>query len=160
MVVKKGKGSPSNKARNETPDLVNNAHYVKDLSFENPGILKNISMDQVPDINININVDVTPVGDAVYEVLILTNIKADSKGESLFLVELAYGGIFHVNADLTDEKKKKLLLVDAPTLLFPFARAVIANLTREGGLPPLMLNPVDFETLSQQAVDKSEIAKH
>lgn len=160
MVTKKSKNSAPKTAQGETPDLVNNAHYVKDLSFENPGILKNITLDQGPNINININVDVTPLNDAVYEVLILTNIKADLKEESLFLVELAYGGIFHVNAGLTDEKKKKLLLVDAPTLLFPFARAIIANLTREGGLPPLMLNPVDFERLSQQAVDKSEVAKH
>ena len=160
MVAKTTTESKPETPKNETPDLVNNAHYVKDLSFENPGILKNISMETGPDINININVDVRPVGEEVYEVLILTNIKADSKGEAIFLVELSYGGIFHVNTDLTEDTKKRLLLVDSPTLLFPFARAIIANLTREGGLPPLMLNPVDFEALSQQAVDKSEVAKH
>ena len=141
-------------------DLQNNAHYVKDLSFENPGILKNISGNEGPNININIHVDVHPLSEEVYEAVILLNVKADLKGEAIFLVELSYGGIFKVRKGLPDERKKALLLVDAPTLLFPFARAIIANITREGGLPPLLLSPVDFEALSKQAINTQEKSKH
>lgn len=160
MSVKKIKKDQQPAPSQEEPKLMNNAHYIKDFSFENPGVLKNISAEEGPNININIHVDVTPLAEDVYEVVILLNIKADSKGEVLFLVELSYGGIFRIKSGLDEKEQKQLLLVDAPTLLFPFARTIVANTTREGGLPPLLLNPVDFQKLSQQAVNKESKVKH
>lgn len=160
MPVKKTEKDQKPSSKQEEPDLLNNAHYIKDLSFENPGVLKNITAEEGPNININIHVDVEPLAEDVYETAILLNIKADSKGEAIFLVELSYGGIFRIKSGLKDDQKKQLLLVEAPKLLFPFARTIVANTTREGGLPPLLLNPVDFEKLSQQAVNKGDKAKH
>lgn len=107
MSVKKTKKDQQSTSLQEQPKLVNNAQYIKDFSFENPGVLKNVSAEEGPNININIHVDVTPLAEDVYEVMILLNIKADSKGEALFLVELSYGGIFRTKSDL-DEKEKSI----------------------------------------------------
>lgn len=131
--------------------LVNNVHYVKDLSFENPGILKNLSEPgQVPQIGINIQVEVKNLAPHIFEVVLLVEARADLEKEPLFLVELSYGGVFTVGESVTEADSKPLLLIEAPRLLFPFARSIVANMTREGGLPPLLMNPVDFAALYRQ----------
>jgi preprotein translocase subunit SecB len=131
--------------------LVNNVHYVKDLSFENPGILKNLSEPgQAPQIGINIQVEVKNLAPHVFEVVLLVEAKADVEKETLFLVELSYGGIFTVAESVTEADSKPLLLIEAPRLLFPFARSIVANMTRDGGLPPLLMNPVDFASLYRE----------
>jgi preprotein translocase subunit SecB len=155
------KNRPENKEKENNPPLLNSAHYIKDLSFENPGVLKSdMTHEEGPSLNIDIHVDVKPVAENIYEAVILLNIKADAKGSALFLVELSYGGIFKVEESLSEKEKKRLLLVDAPSLLFPFARSIVATVTRDGGLPPLLLNPVDFEALSHQEVHTEEKTKH
>jgi preprotein translocase subunit SecB len=113
-----------------------------------------------PNLDINIHVDAASVGEEVYEVVILLNVCAKQKEDTLFLIELAYAGIFRTAEGLDEEKRKRLLLVDAPALLFPFARTIISNLTREGGLPPLLLNPVNFEMMYHQTMNETEKTKH
>ena len=144
-----------------TPSLINNINYIKDLSFENPGVLKEMSDPSAgPQLDINIHVDAAPVGDDVYEVVLLLKAKANQKNENLFLLELAYAGIFRVRETATEDERKELLLIDAPSLLFPFARTIVANITREGGLPPLLLNPVNFEAMYAQTANETESLKH
>ncbi|MFN7663163.1 MAG: protein-export chaperone SecB [Alphaproteobacteria bacterium] len=143
------------------PSLINSANYIKDLSFENPGVLKDFSDGQTsPELNINVHVDVTPVGEHVYEVVLMLKAAANHHKEALFLLELSYGGIFRVDESFGDDERKRMLLIDAPSLLFPFARTIVANLTREGGLPPLLLNPVNFEDMYRQTVNEETKLKH
>lgn len=143
------------------PSLINNINYIKDLSFENPGILKE-SKDSngAPQLDINIHVDASPLAEDVYEVRLLLKAKADHKEDPLFLLELDYAGIFRVRDTATEEERKRLLLIEAPGFLFPFARTIVANVTREGGLPPLLLNPVDFEAMYAQTAQHEESLKH
>lgn len=144
-----------------TPSLINNANYIKDLSFENPGILREVADPNVgPNLDINIHVEVTPLDEHVYEVALLLNIQAKQKENNLFLIELVYAGIFRVAEGCKEEEKRRLLLIEAPALLFPFARTIVSNLTREGGLPPLLLNPVNFERMYHQTVNETEKTKH
>ena len=126
------------------PALAINAQYIKDLSFEAPNapaILAQMQQHQ-PQISININVRATPLQQSAYEVVL--NVKADCKAgdEMAFIVELAYGGVFTIN--VPQEHVQPVLLIECPRLLFPFARNIIADATRDGGFPPLMLGPVDF----------------
>lgn len=144
-----------------SPSLINNANYIKDLSFENPGVLKEIvDPSQGPNLDINIHVDAVSLGEHAFEVSIILNIQARQKDIDLFLIELVYGGIFQVAPDLKEEQRRKLLLIEAPSMLFPFARAIISNLTREGGLPPLLLNPVDFGMMYHQSLNEIKQTKH
>ncbi|MCP4924261.1 MAG: protein-export chaperone SecB [bacterium] len=136
-----------------TPPFVINAQYVKDLSFENPDPTKNLLQnDKSPDISVSIDVQAQGIAENTYEVTV--SIQADAKREKdrLFLIELSYAGVFTVEDKKfqSEEKLRPLLLIDCPHLLFPFARAVIANTTREGGFPPLALAPVDFTALYEQ----------
>ena len=143
------------------PSLINNANYIKDLSFENPGVLRDMGdPSEGPNLDINIHVEVNPLDEQVFEVALLLNIKAQQKEQPLFLVELSYAGIFRVAEACDDEERKRLLLIDAPTLLFPFARTIVSNLTREGGLPPLLLNPVNFEMMYHQTMKETAKTKH
>lgn len=143
------------------PSLLNNANYIKDLSFENPGVLREmVDPSTGPNLDINIHVEVNPLDEHVFEVALLLNIKAHQKEHPLFLIELSYAGIFRVAESAAEEERKRLLLIDAPTLLFPFARTIVSNLTREGGLPPLLLNPVNFEMMYHQTMKETEKTKH
>lgn len=136
-----------------TPPFVINAQYIKDLSFENPDPTKNLlPNEKSPDISVGIDVQAQGIAENTYEVTI--SIQADAKREKdrLFLIELSYSGVFTVEdkAFQSEKKLRPLLLIDCPQLLFPFARSVIANITREGGFPPLALAPVDFTALYEQ----------
>lgn len=138
------------------PPLVINSQYVKDLSFEapaTPGIFAQMQ-EQQPDININVNVQATPLGNTVYEVVL--HIRADCKlGETTaFLTELAYGGVFTIN--VPPEHLRPVLLIECPRQLFPFARHILANTTREGGFLPLMLGPIDFAGMYQRQVQEQK----
>ena len=136
-----------------TPPFVINAQYIKDLSFENPDPTKNLlPNEKSPDISVGVDVQAQGIAENTYEVTL--SIQGDAKRDKdrLFLVELSYSGIFTIEdkAFQAEEKLRPLLLIDCPQLLFPFARAVIANITREGGFPPLALAPVDFTALYEQ----------
>lgn len=134
-----------------------NAQYVKDLSFENPAAPKALMMaSEPPQVQIDIQVDclsldgvqpLNPEQGTPHEVTLTLRSEAKRADEKLFIIELAYAGIFTVRGG-TEEQVRALLMVEAPRMLFPFARALVANLTREGGFPPLLLNPVDFAALA------------
>ena len=141
-----GNGGAAAAQAAQAPLLVN-AQYIKDLSFELPNapeILRRLN--QQPQIQVNVNVQARNLGSDVYEVTLMLNAEAKLGEEPLFIVELEYAGVFTAKA--TDEDAlKPLLLIEAPRLLFPFARAVISTLTREAGLPPMLIQPIDFVEL-------------
>ena len=127
--------------------LVVNAQYIKDMSFEIPGaphILRRLS--EQPQVQVNVNVQATNLGGEVYEVVLTLNSEAKLGTDPLFIVELEYAGVFTVQG-VPQDVLRPLLLIECPRLLFPFARAVIASLTREGGLPPMLIQPIDFADL-------------
>lgn len=147
------KEAPTEKKERPTAGapLLNNAHYIKDLSFENPGIVKNLlQQSTAPEISINIQVEVKKLGERLFEVMLVIETKAIQEKTPMFILELSYGGLFSIEPSVPEADWKPLLLVDAPSLLFPFARRVVADNIKDGGLPPLLLNPVDFRALYQQ----------
>jgi len=123
--------------------------YVKDLSFESPNAPQVFaSVQGQPEINVGVNVHTRALGDHGYEVLLVIKLDAKLSGKTAYIAELSYGGVFVVSA-LPEEQLKLFLLTEAPRLLFPFARAVMADAIRDGGFAPVMLSPIDFMALYQ-----------
>src|SRR6516225_2299258 len=138
-------GAPTNPI--EPQQLILNAQYIKDLSFENPRAPQSlIQQTAQPDVEINVDVKANNLGPEVFEVVLTINATARTQGETVFLIELAYGSVVTIK-NATAELLPMLVLVETPRIVFPFARAVIANATRDGGFPPLMINPIDFAEL-------------
>ena len=125
------------------------AQYVKDLSFENPHAPNSLRPRETPpEININVNVNSRSLGDNSYEVELHMEADAKASGDVVFNAELNYAGVFRLQG-VPQEALQPALLIECPRLLFPFARQVIADCTRNGGFPPLMIDPIDFARLYQ-----------
>jgi preprotein translocase subunit SecB len=129
-----------------------NAQYIRDMSFENPnapGIYLPQAAEDEPMLELLVNVQSRVMGDHLHEVIL--TMKATSKaGEKIgFIAELAYAGLFTVPA-LPEQQLRNLLLIECPRQLFPFARAVLSDMVRDGNFPPLLLAPIDFAGLYQQ----------
>ena len=138
------------------PSLNVLAQYVKDLSFESPGAPNSLrARDKAPGININVNVNANPLTQTEYDVTLTLSAKATVESEVLFNVELIYGGVFRV-AGFPQEHMLPLLFIECPRLLFPFARQVVADATRNGGFPPLMIDPIDFAQMFQQRMAEEQ----
>jgi len=134
------------------------AQYVKDLSFENPHAPRSLAPStQQPAINIQVNVEATPVAENDFEVTLRTEGKAESQGMLLFGFELVFAGIFRVQ-NIPADSLQPVVMIECPRLLFPFARELIANITRNGGFPPLLLNPIDFVALFRQRMAAAQPA--
>jgi len=129
------------------PGLVVNAQYLKDLSFENPRaphVLANLQ--QPPGVQVNVDVQAERLGEEVFEVALRIRGEASKDDETIFMVEVVFAGVFTVTGAPADALRP-ILLIEAPRLLFPFARAIVSDATRDGGYPPLLVNPVDFVDL-------------
>ena len=132
------------------------AQYVKDLSFESPNAPNSLrGRDKAPTININVNVNANPLSEKEFDVHLTLNAKASSGNDVLFNVELIYGGVFRVDG-FPPEHVLPILFIECPRLLFPFARHIIADATRNGGFPPLMLDPIDFAQMFQQKIAEDQ----
>ena len=145
-----------NKEKN-TGSIQINAQYVKDLSFEGPQLPMILSeLKEAPSISVNIDVKANKGAEKIYTVDLTVKTKAVKPDDqkTVFICELTYGGL--VTLDVPAEHVEPLLLVEIPHLLFPYARAIIANTTREAGLPPLQINPVDFAALYRQRISEKK----
>ena len=132
---------------NIAPGLQIMVQYVRDLSFENPGA-PNFA-DMQPEIGVNANVGARKLSDTDYEVGLKFRIEAKKDDKVQFITELEYCGVFRL-VNIPEADTKPVLLIEAPRQLFPFARRVLADATRDGGYPPIMLDPIDFMALYQQ----------
>ena len=144
----------TNPVPDETPPIQINAQYIKDLSFESPstpGILSKMQ-HEAPDVNINVNVNAQNIQDVLFEVQIHIRASCKIGEETAFISELVYGGLFKIN--VPPEHLQAILLIECPRLLFPFARNIIADTTRDGGFPPLMIAPVDFVAMFQNQANE------
>lgn len=136
------------------PQLSVLAQYIKDLSFENPNAPRSLlSGGPQPQIGIQINVDASPLSDTDIEVVLRLEGKADAAGTVVFSFELAFAGVFRVT-NVPPESLNALVLIECPRLLFPFAREIIYSTVRNGGFPPLMLEPIDFAGLYRQRMSE------
>lgn len=130
-----------------TQQLVVNAQYVKDLSFENPRAPQSLMQQSAPpSVEINVDVKAQNVGPDTFEVVLTINASANTNAEPLFVMELSYGAVVTAR-NIPQDALPGLILVETPRLMFPFARNIVAEATRNGGFPPLMINPIDFAEL-------------
>jgi preprotein translocase subunit SecB len=136
------------------PSMTLLGQYVRDLSFENPGAPGSIMQGGAnPAFNVSISVGVKKQSDDVYAVELTLNAKANRAEAVLFNVELVYGGVFRLK-NVPEGQLSALLMIECPRLVFPFARQVLANVTQQGGFPPLMMEPVDFAAIYRQNLAK------
>jgi preprotein translocase subunit SecB len=145
-------GPPQTPAGQQTtqPQLSVLGQYIKDFSFENPNAPRSLAPNQTqPAIQIQINVGVTQLAPTDYEISLKLDGKADSSGTVLFAFDLTFAGVFRVQ-NVPQESLQPLIMIECPRLLFPFAREIVATAVRNGGFPPLLLDPVDFVALYQQ----------
>jgi preprotein translocase subunit SecB len=146
-----GNGAPADQA---PPQLNVLAQYTKDLSFENPNAPASLApQQQQPAINIQINVTANNIAENEFEVTLTVEGKAESAGKVMFSFDLAYAGVFRI-VNVPQENLHPLIMIECPRLLFPFAREIIATSVRDGGFPPLMLDPVDFVGLYRQNLER------
>ena len=132
------------------------AQYVRDLSFENPGAPASLALSQQPKIDIGVDVQARRLPEDRFEVeLRIRANAADPEGKSAFVVELVYSGIFLVK-NVPADALQPLCLIECPRVLFPFARRIIADVTRDGGFPPLLLDPIDFVALYRQHLARQQ----
>lgn len=140
---------PEEQQQEQRPALAIAGQYIKDLSFEVPGAPQIFSeMKKAPEIPINVDVQARHLGGNHFEVTTHFDIKATVDGKPGFVLELAYGAVVQCNAP--QEHIQPMLLIEAPRLMFPFARNLISEVTRDGGFPPLMLQPIDFVQLYRE----------
>ena len=138
------------------PSVAINGQYVKDLSFENPNAPVSLTQQKnAPKIEVALNLEAKAMQDNIYEVTLQITAKASAEADSLFVVELAYAGLFTL-VNIAEDQKELVLLIHCPSILFPFARRVLADATRDGGFQPLMLDPIDFAALYQQRKAEAE----
>jgi preprotein translocase subunit SecB len=130
--------------------LIINAQYIKDLSFENPRAPNSLRQQPTPpNVEINVDVKAQSLGTENFEVVLTVTASAKVQDEALFIVELTYGAVITVR-NVPQEFLSAVVLVETPRLMFPFARAIIADATRDGGFPPLLINPIDFAELMRR----------
>ena len=143
------------------PQLTVLAQYIKDLSFESPSSPKSLQgPGQNPQLKVSVNVNASPRGEDTYEVALQLEVHASSADGVIYNVELIYGGLFRLRG-LPQNMLQPVLFVDCPTILFPFLRRVLADVIRDGGFPPLMLDPIDFGRLYTQNLAQTQgVAKN
>ena len=122
--------------------------YIKDLSFENPNFLmKYNETEQQPEVSVNVESTVAKINENNYEVTLKIDVKSVVGETTVFVTELLYGALVAVDPSLQNDVLEPILLVHCPFLMFPFAREIVSNITRSGGYPPLLIEPIDFASL-------------
>ncbi len=148
-------GQPTPQPSQQMPPLVVNVQYIKDLSFEVPNAPEiYATLRSQPQVAISLDVQARPLQDGqnVYEVVLAVKAEArepvqnGGEGRPVFIAEMQYAGVFTLNG-VPQDSVEPLLLIECPRLLFPFARTVLSDVTREGGFPPVLLQPIDFVSL-------------
>ena len=147
-----------NNEKSNIPPIVINAQYVKDLSLEIPNAPEIFrELNQAPDIKINIDVNAKHLEDNFFNVELSLEMDGNVNNKKLFIMELKYAAVVGVN--VPEEHLEPVLLIEIPRMIFPFARAIITNNLVEGGLPPFMLNPIDFVAMYQNRKKMAENEK-
>ena len=135
------------------PPIQINAQYIKDLSFEAPTApgIYGILQQTPPDVKINVDVASSQFESNIHEVTLTIEVNCTVGEDTAFVLELEYAGLFVIN--VPEEHLAAVLYIECPRLLFPFARNILADVSRDGGFPPLLLNPVDFVAMYQAGLE-------
>ncbi|MDX1539859.1 MAG: protein-export chaperone SecB [Geminicoccaceae bacterium] len=142
----------------EAPRLTIQSQYVKDLSFENPNAPKSLEAGGArPEIQIRVDVRVQSESETRHEVVLHLNIEARAAGNPTFMLELSYAGLFGL-LNIPADSRQAILLIECPRMLFPFARRIVADTVRDGGFPPLMIEPIDFAGLYRRRLQEQAAA--
>jgi preprotein translocase subunit SecB len=140
----------------KVPALNAIAQYIKDFSFENPNAPASLApRSEAPNIGISVNVNARKMSETDFEIDLVLNGKSGEGPDVMFNFELVYSGIFRV-MNVPAEAVQAVIMIECPRLLFPFARQIIADAVRNGGFPPLLIDPIDFAMLYRQRI--AEIA--
>jgi preprotein translocase subunit SecB len=132
------------------PQLNVLAQFVKDFSFENPNAPRSLApQEEGPNINIQVNVNAQQLGEGEFEVSLVLEGSAKTAAMTLFSFELNFAGIFRVR-NIPEQELHPVIMIECPRLLFPFARQIIGDAVRNGGFPPLYIDPIDFVALYRQ----------
>jgi len=129
--------------------------YIKDLSVENPHAPHSFNWDGAPQIDVQVNIQADAITDEVHEITLKLAVKAESDNGVHFSVELDYGTLFGLR-NVTEEQAHPFLFGEAPRLMFPFARRIVADAVRDAGYPPLVLEPIDFNALYVQQLAQAQ----
>ena len=141
--------APATSPTEQTPQVGIGAQYIKDFSFESPAAPGIFAPSQAaPAINVGVNVQSRALAENTFEVALSLKLEAKQDGKVAYIAELAYAGVFMIQTS-NEEHLRMFLLIEAPRLLFPFARSIISNVVRDGGFAPVLLAPVDFYALYQ-----------
>ncbi|MBU6442380.1 MAG: protein-export chaperone SecB [Alphaproteobacteria bacterium] len=127
--------------------------YVKDLSFENPGAPMTLNVR--PQIDLGVDLQARRVDQERFEIELKLRVSASSEEKTVFLLELVYAGLFLLQ-NVPEQVLQQVLLIEGPHLLFPFARRIVADAIRDGGMPPLMIEPIDFASLYRSRLAQAQ----
>lgn len=139
----------------DLPQVAGLAQYIKDLSVENPSAPQVYQWQEQPQLDVQFNINVNKVSDEVHEVVLKIDASARSQSGVHFVVDLSYAGLFALK-NVPEEALAPFMLVEAPRLLFPFARQIIASSVQDAGFPPLMLDPIDFAGIYQAQLQATQ----
>jgi len=140
---------------NVSPQINVLVQYTKDLSFENPHAPRSLAPQSTqPEISIQVNVNARPLSSEEYEVELILEGSAQNADLTLFKFDLTYSGLFRLT-NFPEQDIQPFVMIECPRLLFPFARQIIADCVRNGGFPPLYLDPIDFVVLYQQRMSQN-----
>jgi preprotein translocase subunit SecB len=131
------------------------SQYVKDLSFENPNAPAVYQWQEAPQVDVQFNIAADSVGENLYEVTLKIDVTSKTDAGTSFVIDLKYAGLFGVR-NVPDDQLQPFFLAEAPRILFPFARRVVADAVRDGGFAPLLLEPIDFHGLFAQQVQAAQ----
>ena len=150
-----GNGGNGGEAGGQPPTLNFAIQYIKDMSFENPRAPQIFQSNDQPEVNVNVNVAADRLADRTFEIVLRFAVSAKTKTDTVFMLELEYGGVCEI-ANVSDEDLQPVVLIEGPRILFPFARAIIANTTRDGGFPPLLIGNVDFVEMYRKGLAEAQ----
>jgi preprotein translocase subunit SecB len=145
---------PNVNGQDSQPAIGMVAQYVKDFSFENPNAPAVYNWQEQPRIDVQFNIGTQQVAEDVFESALKIDITAEGDNGVAFKLELVYAGLFALQ-NVPADAVQPFLLGEAPRLIFPFARRVVADAVRDGGFPPLMLEPIDFNGLYYQQLQQA-----
>ena len=131
------------------PNLQIIGQYIKDLSFENPGAPAVLGAN--PEMDLGVDLQAKPAGTDLFEVVLSLRIRANFEGKPLFILELAYAALIRMQ-NIPEDAVQRMLLIQTPYLMYPFARRILSDMVRDGGMPPLMIEPIDFMALYQARI--------
>jgi len=154
--VDNGSQDQAPQAADQQPGLRVITQFIRDVSFENPRAPGSLRSDQgPPQIELGVELNARGRDDGLYEIDLKLSVGAKRGAEAVFHVEVVYGGLFQISGVAADQMEP-MLLIECPRYLFPYARRVIADLTSEGGFPPLQLDPIDFTAVYEARRNQAE----